>query len=452
MKRPALGFVAKLPVARDAALRWLGWKAPLENSVAVPAQAYFIRRCAVVFGAIVLWAAVFPLEIASVCEGEIISASLVKKVQHLEGGIVDAVLVKDGEFVHKDQVLVTLQGVSSQADTRELEAHIGGLKIHILRLETLLSGERALHIPEALQRAYPEQARVAKELFAARREKLSVAVQGQGYRVEQRSGEIEENRSRINHLQSRRALLLEQIKINNKLRKEGLSSEYESLELQKELSSVEGQLAEAESAIKRLKATLDEEKSKKTSLSVNEAEEIKSNLNDARKELGELTERLAKFSDTSQRTQIRAPVEGVVMMVYVHSRGEVVSPGGIVLSMVPGNDTMLAEVKLPVSEIGFAKMGQPARLQLAATVSRGFAPISGKVVYISPDALTQENKPPYFTVRIATSERAFSNGAQKYQLTPGVSVSAAIITGRRTVLMYLLDPLFGSVRFALAER
>ena len=129
-----------------------------------------------------------------------------------------------------------------------------------------------------------------------------------------------------------------------------------------------------------------------------------------------------------------------------------VAPGGLVLSLVPGGDHMLAEVKLPVSEIGFIKIGQLARLQLSATVSRGFAPMSGHVVFISPDAVTQENKPPYFMVRILADKKAFEHGNISYRLTPGVPVSAAIVTGRRSVLMYILDPLFGGFNFALNER
>jgi len=432
--------------------RWLGIAYLLEDDQATHPSTYFVRRSSAIFILMFIWAFFSPLDVSSVCEGEIIPAGQVKKVQHLEGGIIQEILVREGEIVKKDQPLVTMQGASNQADTKELEARIGGLKIRVLRLDALLKNASALVIPKALADAYPEQAQIAYGLFRSHRDKISVASQGQGHKVVHRQGELSENDSRIQQITAHRAVLMEQVVMNDRLRKEGLSSEYERLELKKQLSVVDGQLIEAKSAVTRLQAQIAEEQSAQVSVNVNDRDDLKKDLDDSSRQIDELTERLTKFSDASQRTTVRAPLDGVIMAMNVRARGEVLSPGGVVLSLVPSDEHMLAEVKLPVSEVGFVKVGQLARLQLSADVSRGFTPISGHVVFISPDAVTQESKPPYFMVRILTDKVAFERGNISYRLTPGVPISGAIVTGHRTVLMYILDPLLGGLNFALNER
>ena len=126
--------------------------------------------------------------------------------------------------------------------------------------------------------------------------------------------------------------------------------------------------------------------------------------------------------------------------------------GGAVLSIVPGKDDLIVKAKLPVGEVGFVQAGQKARISLASSGARGFQPIEGTVVYISPDSITEPDHPPYFQVRIEPSQMLFEGGNQSYDLKPGVQVGIAIHTGTQTVLEYLISPLKNNMRNAFSER
>jgi multidrug efflux pump subunit AcrA (membrane-fusion protein) len=129
----------------------------------------------------------------------------------------------------------------------------------------------------------------------------------------------------------------------------------------------------------------------------------------------------------------------------------VVSPGGLVASLVPGNERLVVEVKLNAGEVGLISRGQSARLRLEGAGMQRFRPIDGEVVHISSDAITEPQKPPYFIVRIAPKQAEFSDGVTSYGLSPGVQVSASIVTGHRTVMRYLLGPMLGRFSGALTE-
>jgi adhesin transport system membrane fusion protein len=175
--------------------------------------------------------------------------------------------------------------------------------------------------------------------------------------------------------------------------------------------------------------------------------------------MDEVSNRGDKFRDQLSRTELHAPMSGIVKQLYVNNIGGVVPPGGTVLDLVPGDGGIMVEAKLPTQDIGFIHIGQKAFVQLASAEATRYGRIEGKVVHISPDSVTNKDQAPapgalatYYIVRIETAAGYFGAGDMKYELTPGVQVSAGIVTGSRTVLAYLLYPIFRTMPFALSER
>jgi adhesin transport system membrane fusion protein len=164
-----------------------------------------------------------------------------------------------------------------------------------------------------------------------------------------------------------------------------------------------------------------------------------------------MSERLKKFADSARRTVIRSPTDGSVMTLFVVTRGGVVAPGGTVMTLVPGDDRLVVESKLPVSDVGFVQVGQRARLQLMASAGRRLHPLGGVVVHVSPDAISEPDKEPYVLVRIAPDADQFVGSVGTYRLSPGAHLRTSIVTGERSVLGYLLDPFMAGMHGAMTE-
>lgn len=410
-----------------------------------------IRITGMMLAVFLIWSAVFKVDVASHSTGEVIAAGQTKLVQHLEGGIVRKILVREGQAVSLGDPLAELERTASEADMNELEAQMAGLQIRILRLEAQLGGKLALDVPAELARRYPEQVQNARELLESQKSRLSGSIDAQQFKIAQRGAELSELRARREQTVSRLQLLRQQIDINKRLLKEGLANQYEHLNLLKEEQSLVGSLGEIDASLRRVAAAQKQESASLQTLASGDREQLQKDLEDSRKQLAEFQERSRKYTDSQLRTLIRSPINGVVMTLNVVTEGGIVPPGGTLMSLVPGNDALLIEARLPVGDVGLVHAGQVARIQLMSATARGFQSISGKVVSVSPDSVIQENKEPYYRVRIAPEKFDFRNGKSKYLLVPGVMVSVSILTGERSVLRYLADPLVQGMELAISE-
>lgn len=400
---------------------------------------------------LVVWAIFSPLDIATQAFGEVTPADQVQKVQHLEGGIVREIHVKEGQRVKRGDPLVELEGIAAQADTRELESRIGALRIRIIRLEGVIGRAASLRFPADLLEQFPREVDEARELFRTQIDRANSNREAQSWKIVQRGEERQELQARLDHLEQQRKVLREQLRIDKQLLDKGIGNQYEYLQRLREDTSISGQMLEVQASLRRIEAAQNQERSGLASITATSSEDLRKDLEESRKQLAEIQKRLEKFKDSTARTVIRAPVDGTVFILYTVTRGGVVSPGGLVASLVPGNERLVVEVKLNAGEVGLISRGQSARLRLEGAGTQRFRPIDGQVVHISSDAITEPQKPPYFLVRIAPTELEFSDGVTAYRLSPGVQVSASIITGHRTVMQYLLGPMLGRFSGALTE-
>lgn len=403
------------------------------------------------FACFAVWAALFTLDIASHSIGEVVTSSQTQVVQHLEGGIVRKLLVKEGQSVRVGDPLVALERTASEAELNELEAHIASLTIRISRLEAQQAGKRNFEVPPVIAEKYPAQIQVARQLFESQRMRRAGSLEVQGTKISQREAEHKELDARRAQLEGKLQLLREQIVISERLLKEGLTNKYEHLDLLKEEQTTQGQLNETHAALVRVEASRRQEAASLKTLAVGDREEIQVDLEDSRKQLLEFKERLLKYTDSQQRAIVRAPIDGTVMTMNVVTEGGVVAPGGTLLSLVPGGNALLIEAKLPVGDVGLIRPGQAARIQLLSSSARGFQPIDAEVIDISPDSVTERDEERYYRVRLRPAAHAFRRHAQSYALAPGVDVSVAILTGERSVLAYIFDPLLSGMSAALTE-
>lgn len=398
-----------------------------------------------------LWSVLFKMDVAATMFGEVAPAGKIKKVQHLEGGIVSRILVKEGETVEAGQSMLELSSSRTDADLHELETRMDSLVVDVLRLQNLLEDNDTMTVPEGFD-ADNKAVESGRELFQTQRQNYLALIGEQQVTVKLRKVEVQAERNRLNYLKPRLEYVTEQVKISEKLIQDGLTNRFDHIDLLKEANTIETNISSARTNIKKINVTLNREKAKLNSLTNKQKEAWSRELAFARKQLNESEERLHQFEDSQDRTVIRAPVDGTVFRLYVNNPGSVVAPGGTVMTLVPAGETLIVEAKMMVSDVGYVELGQQARLQLLSDSSGGFQPISGKVDYISADAESEGQQQPYYLVRITPDTTAFTNGEQTYPLLPGVSVQVGVLTGQRTLFAYLINPLFQNVSSALSER
>ena len=398
------------------------------------------------------WASVSTLDIVSMAGGEVIPSSQVKSIQHLEGGIVLEISVQEGEIVSKDQQLVVLESTQSGADVGELQVRLLSLRAEIARLEAENSGLDAPQFDESLKLENPLIVKQTLNRFKVRQNAHLNRIESQREAISQRQQEINEVSARIKNQTNTLKLLEEQVVISVQLLEQELTNRYNHLDLLKEESDLRGRNEEDSSVLKRTKAALKEAQSQLKGIDTAYKDEIAGELELARLNFNELSQREQKFEDNLSRTVLRSPVDGVIKTLYVNTVGGVLRPGQEVIDIVPVGDRLIIEARLPTQDIGYVSVGQNALIRLTSSDAMRFGGLDGIVTSVSPDTLVTEEGAPYYKVRIETDKDLFQRGNLQYRLFPGMQVMASIRTGQRTVLEYLSDPFLSSMGDALGER
>ena len=367
------------------------------------------------------WSLIFQVDIVSNAEGQIIPVGEVKTIQHLEGGIIETILVKESEIVEKDQPLVVLAATASEVDVEELQVRVDSQIIKSIRLEAEIND---FDVPIFPTRLRNEREKI--ELYLSRKNNFE--------------GNLKEIDAQIEKSQVDVDILIRQAEMSEKLMEEGITSEFAHLDILKELNTAKGSL---ESLIE-----------KRENFKNAFVEDAQNELQLAQRELSQSDETMKKLKDNLNRTTIVAPVDGVVKNLFFVTEGGVIKPGGAILDIVPTKDSLIVEAKLPNSDIGFVKPGQSAVVKLSSSDSVNFGQINGTVFQISPDTEEDENdkRIVFYKILIETEQNYFESKDKIYQLVPGVKVLASIHIGERTVANYLLSPFLGSMGQSFQER
>ena len=364
------------------------------------------------------------LEVLSLADGKVIPQGRIKYIQHLEGGIVEEILVKEGEKVKTDQSLVILSKAKASSEYEEINTRLKSIELSIIRID---SEKKSLNeIPK-----FFTQGKFEEELVKFENEFLSS-------RKNNLNSEQKTMKKNIKNLEERYSLIKEQTLISEELLLAEATNRFKHLELLRELSNVEGQL--------------EEQKNKLETITLNFNEQLNIELSQLNKEKSELLKRITKYSDNLSRTILKSPVNGIVKLISVNSKGAIIAPGVTVVEIVPENEKLIIEAKLPLSEIGFVKNGLNAKIRLNSPEGSRFKPINGKVVFVGADRVSSNDSDGYYLVKIETEETSFRKNNEVYVLYPGIPVIVGIITGNRSFLDYFMTPLKQNISFALSER
>jgi protease secretion system membrane fusion protein len=410
------------------------------------------------FGGFFAWAALAPLDEGVPAPGQVSVESKRKRIDHLNGGIIEKILVREGERVRAGQDLVELNETQSKAG---LNAILGQWRIAAAseaRLKAERENAKEISFPRELLAARDDAEAAAAmrgqtELFRTRRGALEgeLAIIRESVRgLEQQIASLEQL---MRNREKQVALFQEQLASYQKLNVSGFISRNQLLEVERQLAEVQSKQSEDLSNIAGVRARLAEFRMRGAQREMEYRREVESLLTDAQKETSTLAERLIAQRDTQARLVLRAPVAGIVVDPAFHTIGGVVKPGERILDIVPEGDELIVETRVAPQYIDRVRPGLAADVHFDAYMAAADVPvISGKVIMVSADALVdQRSGAPYYAMRVAVAgEELKKLGA--LQLQPGMLGTVMVKTGERSLLAYLWRPLSRRFTGALSER
>jgi len=410
----------------------------------------------VFFGGFGTWAALAPLDSAAVAPGRVTVASNRKTVQHLEGGIVKDLLVKEGDAVAGGEILIQLDDTQSRARLDLLRGRYDKLLATEARLEAEQAFAPGIKFPESLtsRRNQPEVAKVLdaeKNLFQARRRSIEGRIHIFHKRIAQLNKEISGLQAQVAAEQEQIALIEDERASFEILFKRGVVGKARLLRLKREAAELQGDAAEHLSMITQARQRIGETELEINDLKNNMLNQVVGGLRDTQAELVDVSERLKAAEDILVRTGIRAPQAGVVMGLNVHTEAGVIAPGQRLLDIVPEDDTLVIEAQVTPNDIDVVYAGLPAQVRLTAFKQRNTPMLDGKLTRVSADSFTDERSgASYFLARVAidAAELKKLDGRELY---PAMGAEVMIKTGKRTTMDYILAPLTDSLRQAFRE-
>ena len=414
------------------------------------------------FGA---WTAVAPLEGAVVVSGSFVATGQNKHVQHLEGGILREVLVKEGDLVEVGQPLLRLDATAASSRLRRLVLKNHRLLIMKSRLEAEIDGRPSFAMPDELAAgaADPEIRSIfERQAVELRARRLKAASEEEVLRKE--IAGLQESiggyAAQALSTQQRMALFGEELKDKQRLLAQQLVRRTEILALQRSEASLTGELGELTARTADARERIARAEQQIAQLRSAAAQKTIEDMRATETELDDLQEQIHAARDVVDRTEVPAPVRGIVVKLHQHTSGGVIGAGAVILELLPVNDELIIEARLNPNEISHVKKGQEALVRLTALNQRLTPMVEGRVIYLSADAVgtqygskADQEKPnrPFYVVRVRLSEQDVHSKVQAFEPTPGMPADVFIKTGERTFFDYIMRPVWDSLSRAFRE-
>lgn len=408
------------------------------------------------FGGGGLWAATAPLAGAALATGVVIATGQNKVVQHLEGGIIEEILVQEGEKVDKGQILIRLSRSSAAANLQRYRGQYDLLRALRARYRAELNGDVEISFPEDLIKkiANPEIAEIIetqKSEFGALRDELEseIAV------FEARQAAVEEEiagleAQRISQSQQL-ALIEEELEATKTLLDQGLAQKSKYLALQRKLAELSGNQGQVAARIARAKQTIAETDQEIIKLRKERRRTSITELRDVQGRLADVEQQMNAAEEIVRRIEVRAPVDGVVIKMHHNTQGGVVAPGEAILELLPADASLLVEARVRPEDIDAVHAGRPAKLRFTSLRRRTTPTLPGEVTYVSADRLTDAaTNASYYTARIRIDSDLPAELAA-VEITPGMPVEVYVETRSRTALQYFIGPITDTFARAFLE-
>ncbi len=399
---------------------------------------------------LLIWAGFAEIDQMARGIGQVVPSQRVQLIQNLEGGIVDEIPVHEGELVEKNQIVMRINNETADSQYREALIRSLDFEAGIARIEALIQETDPVYPASVL--ANQNVVSRHNKLLDVAREKASAELQVLALQSESSQREAEElkevkkqSQRSLTLIEKQRALALPALKAK-------AYSELEFLDIEQRLQTVKSELATLEHSIPRLEATAREAKERMRLRKAELAAEYRKELNEIHIQLLSLRELLSAGDDKVKRTEMRSPVRGIVKAIYTNTVGGVVAPGATVMEIVPIDDSLIIEAKFSPADIAFVYPGQKAHVRLTAYDFSVYGGMDAKVESISADTLQTQQGETFYRVKVRTDTAHLKHSGQDHPIIAGMQAEVDILTGKKTILDYLLKPLLKAQQRALREK
>ncbi len=421
------------------------------------------------FVAAIGWASWAQIDQVTVGQGKVIPSSQIQVVQNLEGGLVKEILVKEGQLVKKGQQLLLIDDTRFRSDYREREQQVANLTASVLQLSASINSvavnrdfniqdwEKSvvldygkLTFPPVLEETQPQLTQRQKAEYREDLDNLRNQLSVIDQQVEQKQQDLVEIEARVRNLRQSYQYAKKELDITQPLADEGVVPRIELLKLQRQVNDTRREMTSSELKIPVIKSAIKESMLNRIDVALKFRSEQQEKLNNAQDQLSALVESAVGLEDRVNRTVVVSPVTGKIKTLNVNTVGGVIQPGMDIVEIVPTEDTLLVEAKIAPKDIAFLRPNLNAIVKFTAYDFTKYGGLMGELEHISADTTQDEEGNSFYIVRVRTEKTSFGQDAD-LPIIPGMTASVDIITGKRTVLEYLLKPILSAKTNALKE-
>ncbi len=403
------------------------------------------------FFLMLLWAAFAEIDEVVAGMGQVIPSQRVQHIQNLEGGILRELLVREGEQVDKGALLLRIDNETAGSEYRDALTRSLELEASIARLRAELDGGEPQY-SESLLRSAPELIARHNSLLEAERAKSDTTRKALQAQLELRKLDAEELLTKQRNLTASLSVAVRQRDLARKLMASRSYSEMEFLHLEQQVLSLQGELAALESGIPRSHAAIREAEERLGMVKAERDAAALEKLNQATAELAALRELLVAGADRVSRTEVRSPVRGIVKSINITTTGGVILPGEVILDVVPLDDSLIVEARISPQDIAFLFVGQKAKVRLSSYDFAIYGALDATLEHIGADTVQDPQGGIYYQVHLRTDRSSLRYNGRELPILPGMLATVDIMTGKKTVLDYLLKPILKAKQTALRER
>ena len=400
---------------------------------------------------VILWASFAEIDEITRGDGKVIPYGNNQIIQNLEGGIVEAILVKEGQMVEKGQVILKINNAKSVSSSKTNEMKFQELQAKRLRLYAE-ANQKPFKLIATNDHELKTQMELARQLYNSNKLEFQAKDNAIVAQIEQRKQEYKEAKAKIKALKKSLQFVQEEISMTAPMVQEGVKSRVDFLKLKREANDIEKDIEATELSLPRIASSIKEYRNKRE-------ENKQLFINNAKKELNEVTAEISRLqtqqvalTDQVERTMVKSPVEGIVQKLFVNTVGGVIKPGDDLVEIVPTSKKLYLEVKIKPSDIAFIHPGAKAKVKISAYDYAIHGGLMGEVVSISPDTITDKKDNTFYIIHTVTEKNHLGTKEHPLKIIPGMTVNVDILTGKKTVMQYILKPIIKSKQYVFSER
>jgi len=398
--------------------------------------------------ALVGWASVASLDEVTRGEGRIIPSRQLQVVQSVDGGVIREIHIKEGDVVEPGDLMFVLDRTRSMASYQESHTQVLSMEARIARLTGLIE-DTEFKLDPAIETEIPEIAKREREHFTQNQRELNELLSVHPEQLAQRFKELEEVTARHHSEQRNLALATREYDATYPLVSSGAVSEIDVLRLERQIAQIEGDISQTVARTGAIESAIQESRARIEEADINMRNRWRTELSEALTQRRSLQQGSSRLADMVSSTEVRAPVRGIVQRMFYHTQGGVVPASREVAELVPLDDQLLVEARINPSDVAFLRPGLNAVVKLSAYDYTIYGGLDARLELISADTITDERDNTYFLVRVRTDRAELRDDMP---IIPGMTAQVDILTGKRTVLQYLLKPVLRATSNALSER